>query len=121
MSQKSIHFNAQNVECSEAMDFEIVRVTFDTEASGFDEENRTSEFISLSTNFEFGNVVQIEFHDRVDYDADSLKKIDLWRNKAIAISARGVEFVVNFDLMDDAFSELRNYLKLLLGSDCLRK
>ncbi len=120
MPKKRIHFNAASVECSEAIDWELVQVTFDTEPADFDEENRTSEYLLLSANFEFGDDVQVEFHDGDDYDGDRLEKIDLWRNRAIAVSARGYEFDVKFDLADDAFGELREYLKVLLRSDCFR-
>ena len=120
MSKKRIHFNAVTVKCCEAIDWELVQVTFDTEAADFDEENRTSEYLLLSANFEFGNDVQMEFHDGDDYDGDRLEKVDLWRNRAIAVSVRGYECDVRFDLADDAFCELRKYLKVLLRSDCFR-
>ncbi|MFT5107026.1 MAG: hypothetical protein ACI9UA_002654 [Pseudoalteromonas tetraodonis] len=47
MPKKRIHFNAATVECCEAIDWELVKVTFDTEAADFDEENRSSEFLLL--------------------------------------------------------------------------
>jgi hypothetical protein len=71
MPTKRIHISAVTVQCSEAIDWEIVQVTFDTEASDFDEENRTSEYLLLSANFEFGNDVQIEFDLRFDLSDDA--------------------------------------------------
>jgi hypothetical protein len=120
MPTKRIHISAVTVQCSEAIDWEIVQVTFDTEASDFDEENRTSEYLLLSANFEFGNDVQIEFYDGDDYGGDCLEKMDLWRDRAIAVSVSGVEFDLRFDLSDDAFCELREHLKVLLRYDSFR-
>jgi len=116
-SDKHFQFSAVTVECSEAIDWQIVRVTFDTEASDFDEENRASHYLSLSANFEFDEEVQAEFHDGSDYDGDQLRTLDLWRDRVVAITARGYEFAINFDLGNDAFCELRDYLKVLLRSD----
>ena len=121
MSRKHVQFRAITVDCSEAMDWEIVRVTFDTEAPDFDEENRTSPYLSISANFEFGDDVQLEFHDESDYNGDSLRKFDLWRSKAIAVSRRGYEFDITFDISENSFRELREFLKVLLRSDCFRE
>ena len=121
MSVKSLHFTATAIKCSEAIDWEIVQVCFDTDPSNADETNRTSPYVLISVNFEFDNQVQIEFHDGRDYGGDILKKIDLWRNRALVISRRARIFDISFDLSDDAFSELREYLKVLMQSDCFRE
>lgn len=116
-SDKHFRFLAVTVDCSEAIDWELVRVTFDTEASDFEEEDRTSFYLSLSANFEFDHNVQAEFHDGTDYDSDQLRTLDLWRDRVLASTVRGYEFSINFELEDAAFFELRVYLKELLGSD----
>ena len=71
----------------------------------------------ISANFEFSNRVQIEYHDGLDYAGDSLDRIDLWRRRMVAFSGRGCEFEIAFELSDDTFTELREYLKVLLRSD----
>jgi len=117
----SIQFTAATVECSEAIDWEIVQVSFDTMGSDFDEENRTSPYLMVSANFEFSKRVQIDYHDGRDYAGDSLARIDLWRNRVLAVSGRGYEFDIAFEICDGAFSELREYIKVLLRSDCFRE
>ena len=108
---------AVTVDCCEAIDWEIVRVTFDTEEPDFDEEDRTSPYLSVSANFEFGDEIQAEFHDGQTYHGDQLRSIELWRDRVVAITVRGYEFDFDFDLTEDAFCQLREYLKVLLRSD----
>jgi hypothetical protein len=121
MSRIKIQFTAVTVQCSEAIDWEIVQVNLDTREATFDEENRTTPYLLISANFEFSERVQIEYHDGEDYAGDSLKRIDLWRNRIAAISGRGCEFEIDFEISDDSFAELREYLKVLLRSDCFRE
>jgi len=120
MSKKKIQFTATTVECSEEIDWEIVQVNVDTMDSDFDEENRESPYLMISANFEFNSRVQIEYHDGRDYEGDSLDRLRLWRNRALVFSGCGHEFDIAFELSDEAFTELRHSLKVLLGSDCFR-
>ena len=121
MSPRGIQFTAATVECSEAIDWEIVQVNFDTMDPGFNEENRISPYLMISANFEFSNSIQIEYHDGEDYAGGSLDRIELWRNRVLAYSGCGHEFDIAFELSDGAFNELREYLKVLLRSDCFRE
>jgi hypothetical protein len=121
MPRSIIQFTAATVQCSEAIDWENVQVNFDTMDSTFDEENRTTPYLLISANFEFSERVQIEYHDGKDYGGDSLNRIDLWRDRVFAISGRGCEFDISFELSDEAFAELREYLKVLQRSDCFRE
>jgi hypothetical protein len=120
MSARKFQFTAATVECSDAIEWEIVQVSFDTMNSDFNEENRTSPYLMLCANFEFSRRVQLEYHDGEDYAGDSLDRIQLWRSRVLAFSGRGHEFDITFALSDDAFSELRQYLKVLLHSDCFQ-
>jgi hypothetical protein len=115
----SLKFIATNVSCSEAIDWEIVRVTFDTVSDDFDENLRCSPYLSLSVNFEFDEDVQIEFYDD-DYNGGILNKIDLWRHQVRAYSDSGLMFDICFKLSTDRFTELRSYLKVLCRKDCFR-
>ena len=75
----------------------------------------------ISANFEFSSRVQIEYHDGEDYAGDSLDRIQLWRRRVLAFSDREHEFDIAFELSDDSFLELRQYLKVLLRSDCFQE
>ena len=121
MSQKVIHFTATTVECSEAIDWEIVQVSFDAGKPGIEETGRTSPYLLISANFEFGDEVQIEFHDGKDYNGDSVTSIDLWRDRVLLISGSGCEFDIVFNISDDALTKLRKFLKILFRSDCFRE
>ena len=65
--------------------------------------------------------IYLEFNDGKDYAGDNLNRIELWRSRFLAVSERGHEFNIAFELSDDAFTELREYLKVLLRSDCFRE
>lgn len=118
-NNNTLSFVASNVSCSEAMDWEIVRVTFDTVADDFDEDLRNSPFLSLNANFELANDVQIEFYDK-DYSGGDLTKIDLWRDRVLAYSEAGLVFDISFEISTDSFTALRSYLKILCRKDCLQ-
>jgi len=116
-----MQFTAATVQCTEAIDWEIVQVNFDTMDPGFDEENRTSPYMMISANFEFNTTVQVEFHDGNEYSGDKLDRIKLWRSRVFAISKRGHEFDITFEISEGAFIELRKYLKVLMRSDCFQE
>ena len=75
----------------------------------------------VSVNFEFNSQVGMEFYDGNEYKGDSLDRIDLCRNRVLATSKGGYEFDIAFNIDKDAFAELREYLKILLRSDCYRQ
>ena len=121
MPLKVIQFTAATVECSEAVDWQFVRVTFDSMDASFDEDNRVSPYLMISVDLDFEDQISVEFHDGEDYTGDELSRIDLWRHWVRARSGGGHQFDIAFELSDDAFAELREYLKVLLGSDCFRE
>jgi hypothetical protein len=112
MPQSKIQFTAATVQCSEAIDWEIVQVNFETIDPSFQDENKTTPYLSILANFELSESVQIEYLDGKDHEGDSLNRIDLWRNRIFAISGRGCEFDITFGLSDEEFAELRKYLKV---------
>ncbi|MGB6221554.1 hypothetical protein [Haloferula sp.] len=121
MAVKVIQFTAASVECSEAVDWQYVQVTFDSMDAGFDEDNRVSPYLMISVDLDFEDQITVEFHDGEDYDGDSLSRIDLWRHRVHALSGDGYEFDIAFELSDDAFAELRKYLRVIMRSDCFRE
>jgi hypothetical protein len=121
MPQSKIQFTAATVQCSEVIDWEIVQVNFETIDPSFQDENKTTPYLSILANFEFSESVQIEYLDGKDHEGDSLNRIDLWRNRIFAISGRGCEFDITFELSDEEFAELRKYLKVLQRSDRFRE
>lgn len=120
MPRSVIQFYAASVECSQANDWEIVQVVFDAIGPTHDDEGRKTPCLLLSANFEFSNRIQVEFHDGSDFVGDSLGKVELWRDRVLAILKGGKEFHITFALPDAAFAELREYLRVLLRTDCFR-
>ncbi len=116
-----MEFTATRVDCIEVNDREIVEVTFDSMGPGFDEENRTSLYLMILANFEISRHVQMEYHDGEDYAGDRLDRIQLWQRRVHVVSCRGYEFDIAFELADEASLKLREYLKVLLRSDCFQE
>lgn len=139
MPPRLIQFQAIQVSCGEAMDYEIVQVTFDSveDDPEADYRERASPYLMLSVNFEYeddeevpedgseaqesANGVQLEFHDgQADDGGYRVTEIKLWRDRVRVVAEGGPEFDIGFQLSKTAFTELRRFLKILFGSDCFQ-
>jgi hypothetical protein len=123
MPPRLIQFQAIQVSCGEAMDYEIVQVTFDSveDDPDADYRERASPYLMLSVNFEFDDAVQLEFHDgQADDGGYRVTEIKLWRDRVRVVAEGGPEFDIGFQLSKTAFTELRRFLKILFGSDCFQ-
>jgi len=124
MPPRLIQFKAVEVSCNEAMDYEIVQVTFDSvkDDPDADYRERASPYLLLSANFEFDDAVQLEFHDgQADDGGYSVTEIQLWRDRVRVVSNGGHEFDIGFELSKPAFTRLRRFLKILFRSDCFQE
>ena len=124
MPPRLIQFQAIDVSCGEAMDYEIVQVTFDSvkDDPEADYRERASPYLMLSVNFEFDDVVQLEFHDgQADDGGYRVTEIKLWRDRVRVVAEGGPEFDIGFQLSQTAFTRLRRFLKILFGSDHLQE
>lgn len=140
MPPRLIQFQSIDVSCSEAMDYEIVQVTFDSvkDDPDADYRERASPYLLLSVNFEFedddevpedvneaqecANGVQLEFHDgQTDDGGYSVTEIKLWRDRVRVVAEGGPEFDIGFELSKTAFTRLRRFLKILFRSDCFQE
>ncbi len=110
---REVRFSAINVECSEAIDWEIMRVHFDSMEECLDEGGRTGPYLSASVNFEFGRRVSIEWHDGTDYGGGGIAGMDLWRFRVVAVIKGGPAFDIGLELTEQAFAELRYYLTVM--------
>jgi hypothetical protein len=113
MSSTKVRLTAKRVDCSEALGGDIMQVVFDSETSDFDEENRSTPYLLVSVCFEFGRCIAIEYHDGKDYYGDNIRRFELWRTGALAVLSRGIEFEIEFNVTDDAFVELQDYLRTI--------
>ena len=86
-----VQFRAINVNCTEAIDWEIVQVLFDSMEDRPDEGDRTGPYFMIGVNFEFGREVSIEFHDGTDYGGGRAMTAELWRTRFTAVIRGGRE------------------------------
>ena len=114
---KKIQFFAVEVECSQAIDFELQQVCFDAEPPCMDEEeeedvmNRVHPYFLMSGDFEHSGPDAVEWHDGRDYGGgDFIKSFELSRNRFAAELMNGLIFDVIFEISDEAFFELREYV-----------
>ncbi len=59
----ALAFEAKCVDCADAMDGEILQVSFDTVLEGYDEEDRSTPYFRISPDFEFPDPATVEWHD----------------------------------------------------------
>jgi hypothetical protein len=123
MPPRHIQFQAIDVSCGEAIDYEIVQVIFDSvkDDPEADYRERASPYLLLSANFEFDDEVQLEFHDgQADDGGYSVTEIKLWHDRVRVVAEGGPEFDIGFQLSKTAFTRLRRFLKILFRSDCFQ-
>ena len=111
---REIQFRAINVKCSEAIDWEIMQVQFDSTEVCVDEESGSNPYLLLSVNFEFGRDVSIEFYDGSDYGGGRIAAVELWRTKCSIVIRGTASFDIGLELSDEAFAELRYYLTVMI-------
>ena len=111
----NLSFEAPYVDCSNAMDWEIQQVRFDTVCDGA-EDSRKSPYILISRNFEFSGVATIEWHDGNDYDGGALIRSALLESNRIVIildKSRTIEITFALDALH--FEGLKKYLRNMLS------
>lgn len=112
-----IDFHAKEVSCSEAIDWEIVQVAFDSVLDGELNEtqsDRVSPYLMVGENFEFPGSPHAEWHDGDDWSCGvGVRKIKIGRNNAFVDLMADRSFSISFDLSDERYEELKKYLRIL--------
>lgn len=112
--KEKIEFFAAAVDCSQAVDFEVQQVCFDAEPPNTcddDSMNRDHPYFLMSGDFEHSGSDMVEWHDGRDYGGgDFIKTFELSRNRFTAELMNGLIFDVIFEISDEAFFELREYV-----------
>ena len=109
-----LSFGANIVECSDILEGEILRVTFDTLPPNSDEDERRSPYLSISRNFEFPGPATVEWHNGVDGGGAEIQTVELRRDRVLATLDRAAEIEVTFRISDKEFARLRSYLGSIL-------
>jgi hypothetical protein len=113
-----LSFNATYVDCSNAIDWEIQQVLFDTVSdesleSGAD---RRSPYVLLSCAFEVSHDPEIEWHDGSDYDGGaSIRSVVLERRKIVILLEKSRRIAITFNLGEKKFEMLHRYLQNMCG------
>jgi len=107
----TLAFKATAVRCANALDGEILRVTFDTAADGHDEENRRTPCLLIGHNIEFPGPPSIEWHDGKDYGGGKILSVILRRHDVSIRLDRKRNFEVTFNLSEGEYAELQSFLK----------
>ena len=115
-----VNFKAVKIDCSEAIDWEIMQVLFDSMEEWLDEDERTGPYLLVSVNFEFGREVSVEFHDGVDYRGGRILRVELWRRRVLTVMMDGPTLDISFELTDQMFNDLRYYLAIMIPKRSFR-
>ena len=111
----TLAFKAKFVRCADAIDGEILQVTFDTAGQSEDEDERTTPCVLLSQNFEFPGPATIDWHDGSDYNGGSeIRSVVLTRDRVLINLDCGLDIDVKLSIADSRFAKLSSYLRKML-------
>ena len=113
-------FEAVEVTCSEALEWEIVQVTFD---SKFDTPERGEldfewnfPMVTVSVNFEFSSIPKVEWNDGAACGGGGIKQVRLTRDSIFLKTEDEEAFSILFKLSDEKYHELTEYMKIIFRS-----
>ena len=111
-----INFDATIVEYKEAIDGEIVQVTFDEDDTE-DPFKRTKRYICISQNYEFPGKPTIEWHDGKDYDGGSeVLNYSLANNIFELVTTNGLHFRIHHNCSNEVFVNINRFLQREFGN-----
>lgn len=114
----TLTFEAKLVSCVDAIDGEILQVTFDTIPESQDEDERSTPYVLISRNFEFSDSASVEWHNGNNYDGGSeIVVVTLSRTSILIILDSGFDINVGFRLPDKKFAQLKSFLGEMLDND----
>jgi hypothetical protein len=113
---KNIHFKACEVEYNEAIDGEIVQITFDEDPEQ-DPFNRTKCYVMISQNYEFPGTPNVEWHDGESDDGGSeVLSYRLNSDLFELTTTDGVAFRVQHDCRGKTFIKIQEFLQREFGN-----
>ena len=105
-------FQAKYVDCADAIDGDILQVTFDTIPPDREEEGRETPYVLISRLFEFPGTATIEWHDGRDYYGGAeIVSVALSRSRLLIHLDQGLELDVAFSVTDKKYTKLISFLK----------
>ena len=117
----NLTFEAKFVNCADAIDGEILQVTFDTIPESQNEDDRNTPYVCISCNFEFADSATIEWHDGNDYDGGAeIIAVTLSRTRILIKLDCGLDIDIAFRLPDKKFAQLTSFLRRMIDDDRMR-
>jgi hypothetical protein len=111
----TLAFDAKFVDCADAIEGEILQVTFDTVPANQDENKRITPYVLISRNFEFPDSPTIEWHDGHHDDGGAeIIAMTLRRDRASIVLDRDLQIDLTFRLPDEQFAKLTSLLKRMI-------
>ena len=111
----TLAFEAKRVSCADAMDGEVLQVSFDTVPESQAEGESRTPYVLISRNFEFPDSATIEWHDGHDYDEGAeILSVALRRGGVWIEIDRELEFDVTFRLPAKKFAILTSFLRKMI-------
>jgi len=116
-------FNSLEVEYSEALDGDIVQVTFqENPEPDIDYSKKDSplpspmKYISISANYEFSPNKAVEWCDGEEFDGGGdIRELTLTKSLLELVLVNGVSFAVSFNINETTFQNIKSFL--LSGND----
>lgn len=109
-----LSFRATYVDCSNAVDWEIQQVLFDTVSDdGRDSDaDRRSPYVLIGCAFEVSQDPEMEWHDGSDYGGGAVIRSAVLHCRQLSITLEKSERIdITFDLADVKFETLHKYLR----------
>jgi hypothetical protein len=107
----TLAFDAKFVSCADAIDGQILQVTFDTVLESYDGDARSTPYVLISRNFELPHSATIEWHDGRDYDGGAeIVSLTLSRARVSIKLDRELDLDVAFRLPDKRFAKVMSFL-----------
>lgn len=107
----NIEFKAIEVEYNEAIDGEIIQVSFDEDPNE-DPENRTKRYIMISQSYEIPGKPTLEWHDGKDYGGGSgVLNYNLTRDLFELKTKYGLSFRIHHNCSSEILSQIQDFLQ----------
>lgn len=106
----SINFIATEVGYAEAMDGEIIQLSFDEDPDQ-DPFNRNKCCLSISQNYEFSGKPTVEWHDGIDYDGGAeVLEYRLTKEVFELTITNSLKFKIQHNCKGKTFTQIQSFL-----------
>jgi len=113
----TIAFKTKYNDCADAIDGEILQITFDSVTESQDWKHRKDPFLLIGQNFKIPGLPAIEWHDGNDYDGKAeVQKLSLSQTNLNIDTDRDIDFSLTLFVLDKEFPLLSDFLKRIFGN-----